>query len=130
MISGVQKVNLPAEDLVRARDFWVGAMGFELVSDAAYDDTGDPQRRWVELVPPDKRVVLVLSPPEAGQSSAAGRLSCVLFECEDIEATHRELTGRGVQFTSPPAEQFYGWSAIFTDPDGHLYVLNQRSRSE
>ena len=43
-IDHVQIVSIPVSDQDRARDFYVNALDWELVSD---NDTGD--RRWVEL---------------------------------------------------------------------------------
>jgi uncharacterized glyoxalase superfamily protein PhnB len=48
----------------------------------------------------------------------------VYFECEDVDATCRELAARGVQFDSSPADQFYLWrEAYLRDPYGNMLCL-------
>jgi predicted enzyme related to lactoylglutathione lyase len=41
------------------------------------------------------------------------------FECDDIHVTHKELRGRGVEFSEEPTEQPWGMLARFKDPDGN-----------
>lgn len=125
MITGVSKVIVPVDDPEVARQFWTETMGFELVTDQTYGP-----ERWIEVSPPDRRVVLVLSPRQPGtprHDPGNERLphSDVFFTCEDIEATHAELTGPGVKFPTPPARQHFGWWALFEDPDGTRYALGQ-----
>jgi len=57
---------------------------------------------------------------------SGGTFSNVLFDCDDILATHKELAGRGVEFAEEPSQQFWGWWATFKDPDGNTYGLGQR----
>ena len=52
--------------------------------------------------------------------------SNVWFYCEDLAATHKELSARGVEFPQPPVELFFGWWSIFSDPDGNRFVLMPR----
>ncbi len=54
-----------------------------------------------------------------------GTFSNALFTCDDIGKTHRELTARGVEFVEAPNKQFWGWWAMFKDPDGNTYGLGQ-----
>ena len=62
----------------------------------------------------------------AGDQDRIGTFSNVLFECDDIQATHKELAGRGVEFAEEPSKQLWGWWAVFKDPDGNTYGLGQR----
>jgi hypothetical protein len=41
-------------------------------------------------------------------------------------ATVRLLAARGVEFAEEPSRQFWGWWAVFKDPDGNSYGLGQR----
>jgi catechol 2,3-dioxygenase-like lactoylglutathione lyase family enzyme len=124
MISGVRSVGVFVRDQDRAREFYTETMGFELVQDVPMGE-GDGAARWIEVRPPDGRVLLVLFTPE-GQEDRIGQFSNILFECDDIRRTHEELVGRGVVFTEEPREEFWGWWAVFTDPDGNSYGLGQR----
>jgi predicted enzyme related to lactoylglutathione lyase len=48
------------------------------------------------------------------------------FACDDVEKTHRELEGRGVEFTQGPKKEAWGTFAMFEDPDGNTFVLGSR----
>jgi len=124
MITGVSKVVVPVDDQERAKEFWTTRLGFELRRDETYGD-----ERWIEVRPPDGAPVLVLNPRPSGEPrrEVADQLphSPVFFNCADIEATHRELSERGVQFPTPPQRQHFGWWSLFEDPDGTRYALGQ-----
>lgn len=48
----------------------------------------------------------------------------VYFECEDLDATCRELAERGIQFDSVPKDQPHMWrEAYLRDPDGNVLCL-------
>ena len=122
MISGVRSVGIYVGDQERAKAFWTEQMGFELVQDNPFGEG----ERWIEVQPPDKGTILVLyTPPEAKE--LVGTFSNVLFHAEDINKTHEELTERGVEFVEEPSQQFWGWWAMFKDPDGNTYGLGQSS---
>ena len=124
MISRVSKVIVPVADQQAALEFWTGPMGFDLVRDDSYGG-----ERWIEIRPPVEDLLLVLSPREADEPRRAvpDRLphSDLFFDCADIEATHAELTARGVSFAQPPARQHFGWWALFEDNEGTRYALGQ-----
>ena len=124
MITGVGKVVVPVDDQERAKEFWISRVGFEERSDESYGD-----ERWIEVAPPGGSPVLVLSPRPPGEPrrDVPEQLphSPVFFTCDDIEATHRELSERGVPFPAPPQRMHFGWWALFEDPDGTRYALGQ-----
>ena len=58
--------------------------------------------------------------------------SPLYFSCADIAVGVRDLTRRGVTFTSPPhliapMQDHDLWMAFFTDPDGHTLALMQEA---
>ena len=125
MIAGVSQVVIEVDDQEEAMRFWTEVIGFEVETDASYGD-----ERWIELAPPEGAPLVVLSPRPAGAMSpdVPDDLphSPVLFACEDIERTHRELSERGVKFTRPPTQMEFGWWALFEDGEGTRYALRQR----
>jgi len=126
MIQGVSKVVVPVGDQERAKRFWTQRMGFVVTVDEPYGE-----ERWIEVVPPDKGVVLVLAPRQPGdrRPEVPEMLphSPVFFSCDDIQQTYQELTGRGVRFPTPPVEMPFGWWSLFEDDEGTRYALQQRS---
>ena len=67
MISGVSSVIVPVDDQEKAKEFWTTTMGFDLVRDETFGD-----ERWIEVTPPDRKVLLVLSPPRTRCGQALG----------------------------------------------------------
>lgn len=127
MIHGVRKVVVPVDDQERAKEFWTNRVGFEVVQDTQYGGGN----RWLEVTPPDRGVILVLSPrgPANARREVSDQLphSDVFFACADITATHRQLTERGVRFHTPPVQMPFGWWALFEDDEGTRYALGQWS---
>jgi len=127
MIRGVRKVIVPVDDQEGAKEFWTTRVGFNVVQDAQYGGGN----RWLEVTPPDRGVILVLSPRGSGDArrEVSDQLphSDVFFTCDDIQATHGELAGRGVRFPTPPTQMPFGWWALFEDHEGTRYALGEWS---
>jgi lactoylglutathione lyase len=126
VLSSVRSVGIYVGDQDRARKFFTETLGFELLQDTPMGE-GPGAARWIEVAPPDRNVILVLFTPDE-QQDRIGTFSNVLFDCDDILATHKELAGRGVEFAEEPSQQFWGWWATFKDPDGNTYGLGQGGR--
>lgn len=126
MITGVQKIIVPVDDEVRAREFWTTKLGFNVVRDETYGE-----ERWIEVSPPNQPLVLVLSRrrPDEPRREVPDRLphSDIFFACDDIQQTYGELTERSVRFPTPPAEMDFGWWSMFEDNEGTRYALGQWS---
>jgi predicted enzyme related to lactoylglutathione lyase len=122
VILGIKFVSIPVEDQDRALAFYVGKLGFRTITDQPMG-TG---QRWIELGigAADTRLVLFTS---EGDEARIGSLFCGAFACDDVEATHRELTGRGVQFETLPTPQPWGTYAVLIDSEGNRLVLSSAS---
>ena len=120
MITKARTVGVYVSDQDRALDFYVDKLGFEKRT----DEPMGPEARWIEVAPAGAETVLVLFTPP-GQEDRIGTFSNVVFECDDIEATYRELRGRGVEFTEEPSEQPWGMWAQFKDVDSNEFGLIQ-----
>jgi predicted enzyme related to lactoylglutathione lyase len=121
MITHVKFVSIPSRDQDRALAFWTRQVGFTVLSDQPFGDT----QRWIELQVANGDTRLVLFTPE-GQEDRIGSFFNGAFACDDVEATHRQLSERGVEFDSPPQKQPWGTFATFKDPDGNQFVLSSR----
>ncbi len=118
----VSQVSLYVRDQQRALDFWSRKMGFTVTKDMAYGEN-----RWIEVEPPGGGTRLVLYKEGPGwPEPAKDRPGYVLFEDDDIQAAYERLSAAGVHFTMPPKQEQWGWSAVFTDDEGHLFHLGQR----
>lgn len=120
-----------------AYDFYVNKLGFTVRRDQMMPGGF----RWLTVSPAgqgDLEIVLMAAMPGSQMSTEmAGMLSRLVeqgvllpgvFETHDCQATYRELTARGVEFTQPPAERFYGIEAMFKDPFGNRFSLTQPKR--
>ena len=93
-----------------------------------------PQSRWTEVAPPGANTALHLYKPtpempgadtyEIAQSRI-GKDTGVLLTTDDINATYKELSARGVRFPTPPALQPWGWWATLSDPGGNSFGVRQ-----
>lgn len=120
MITHLKFAGVPCRDQETALKFWTEKVGFHVLTDQPMGD-----QRWIELGIGDAESRLVLFTPE-GHEDRIGGFFNGSFACDDVEATHRQLTARGVQFKSPPQKQPWGTYAIFIDDEGNEFVLGSR----
>lgn len=120
MITHLKFAGIPVHDQERALKFWTEIMGFRIVTDQPLG-----KQRWIELAIRASETRIVLFTPE-GQEDRIGTFFNGSFACDDVEATHRQLSERGVEFVEAPAKQPWGTFAIFKDPDGNRFVLSSR----
>ena len=121
MITHVKFVSVPTGDQDRAVAFWTSQVGFILVTDQPFNE----KQRWIELAVGDSATRLVLFTPDSQEDRIGGFFNGALA-CDDVEATPRQLSERGVPFDSPPQKQPWGTFATFRDPDGNRFVLSSR----
>jgi lactoylglutathione lyase len=120
MIAKAATVGIYVSDQDRALDFYVNTLGF----DKRTDEPMGPGARWIEVAPAGAQTVLVLYTPP-GLEDRIGTFAGVVFECDDIRATHEELRARGVEFSEEPSEQPWGMWAQFKDVDDNEFGLIQ-----
>lgn len=122
MISRIRIVTVYVSDQQRSLDFFVNALGFR----KQHDEEFGPGQRWIEVVPEGGRTAITLFPVAPSDPRLGGHVGLV-FTCDDIEATHREMAARGVRFVEPPKSQPWGAKqALFADPDDNIFVLVDR----
>ena len=125
-------------DQQEALGFYRDILGFEVNTDMPMGDSGP---RWLTVSPkgqPDLELALAeLTPgPMFDAETAEGIRSLVergafgigVFETDDIQGDYERLSGQGVEFVSPPKEQFYGTEAIVKDNSGNWFSLTERKR--
>lgn len=119
MITQVKFVGVPVSDQGRALAFYTGKLGFEV----ATDQPMGPGQRWIELRIANSATRLVLFTPP-GHEDRIGTFFNGSLACDSVEATHRQLEQRGVEFVEGPTRQPWGTFAKFKDPDGNVFVLS------
>jgi len=122
-IRRVQLFSLPVSDQDRSRDFYVGVLGFELISDVQMG----PDVRWVQVAPPGSTtsITLVTWFPTMPAGSAKG----TVLETDDLEGDIADLKGRGVPIDGEIQEMPWGRFVTFDDPDGNGIVLQATALS-
>jgi predicted enzyme related to lactoylglutathione lyase len=119
VITHVKFVGIPTADQQRSLKFYTEKMGFEVSTDQPFDD----KQRWIELRIANSPTRFVLFTPE-GHENRIGTFFNGSLACDDVTATYRQLSARGVEFVKPPEKQPWGEFAIFKDPDGNQFVLS------
>ena len=116
---GVSKVRVGVVDQEHARRFWVDKVGGEVVQDEGYGD-----ERWLEVRLPDGVVLILERHDGPDERASPGQPNTPVFlGCDDVDATWRELTGRGVSFVQEPIDMPFGRWALFGDDQGNRFPL-------
>jgi predicted enzyme related to lactoylglutathione lyase len=118
MITHVKFVGIPVRDQDAALKFYTEKLGFDVATDQPLGG-----QRWIELrIAHSATRVVLFTPP--GHEDRVGTFFNGAFACDNVEATYRQLSQRGVEFVQGPTEQPWGTFAKFKDPDGNLFVLS------
>ena len=120
MITHLKFAGIPVRDQDRALKFWTERMGFRIETDQPLG----PQR-WIELSIHSSETGIVLFTPQ-GHEDRVGTFFNGSFACDDVEATWRQLSAKGVEFLRPPKKEEWGTSAVFKDSEGNQFVLSSR----
>jgi len=121
MIKAIKFGTIPVRDQDRALAFYTKVMGYKVATDQPFDD----KQRWIELALPRGETRLVLFTPTEHESHIGG-FSHLSFTADDVEATARELSAKGVEFVQEPQKADWGTAAIFKDPDGNQFVVSSK----
>jgi catechol 2,3-dioxygenase-like lactoylglutathione lyase family enzyme len=113
----VESVSVPVNDQDRAKEFYVGTLGFELL----VDNTWREGLRWSEVAPENSATSLMLVTWSA--CMLPGMYRVIVLSTDDIRAIHEQLVARGIDFELPPTETPRGTQAMFRDPDGNALFL-------
>jgi len=133
MIQRLSHTTLYVLDQDSARDFYVNKLGFEVRMDAKMDNGF----RWLTVSPkgqPDLQIILMQvdgpnMQPEVAKTIRSllteGKINGGVLQTSDCKKTYEELKAKGVEFPSPPKEQFYGIEAIMKDDSGNWFSMTE-----
>lgn len=135
MIQRFSHITIYVLDQEAAYDFYVNKLGFDVNTDAKMDNGF----RWLTVSPkgqPDLEVALMQVAPSPMMDQETcdmlrtliqkGALGSGVLETADIQKTYADLKSKGVEFSQPPTERFYGTEALFKDNSGNWFSLSQR----
>lgn len=135
MITRLAHASIYVLDQERAKDFYVNKLGLEVKMEIPIG----PEAKWLTVAAkdqPDMEITLMpvnnneMFPAESAKKLTEliqnGTFGFGVFESVDIYATYEELQQKGVEFTKPPTEEFYGIEAMFKDDSGNWFSLVQR----
>ncbi len=139
MIQRLSHTSIYVLDQDSARDFYVNKLGFEVRDDVKMDNGF----RWLTVGPkgqPDLNLILMGTSPSPmldQETSDAlrslikkGKLGSGVFYTPDCQKTYEELKAKGVEFTLPPTERFYGIEALMKDDSGNWFSMSQTKEGQ
>jgi len=119
----LEVVVVPVTDIDRAKDFYVGKLGFHL--DADIQPT--PAMRVVHMTTPGSACSVVVGPKLVSADADLGSGASLQLVVADIEVARAQLAERGVEVspvqTLDPRDG--GKFAFFNDPDGSNWVVQE-----
>ncbi|BCJ86328.1 VOC family protein [Effusibacillus dendaii] len=118
MIKQIATVAVYVEDQQRALQFWTDKVGFEVFANHPMG----PNANWLEVGPKGAQSHLVIY-PRAMMPNWQELKASIVFECEDIQGTYRQMSDNGVEFLEEPKAMAWGTYARFKDPDGNEFLL-------
>jgi catechol 2,3-dioxygenase-like lactoylglutathione lyase family enzyme len=133
MIQRLSHTTVYVLDQDAAKDFYVNKLGFEVRMDASMDNGF----RWLTVsskAQPDLQIILMkVDGPNMQPDVAAalrdlltrGKLGGGVLQTSDCRKTYEELKAKGVEFASPPKDQFYGVEAIMKDNSGNWFSMTE-----
>jgi predicted enzyme related to lactoylglutathione lyase len=121
LVTGVDFVSLPTEDIGAAMGFYSEVLGLD--RGGLWQKEGeDPLGAEFEAGPV---TISLVAGERIGIPFQANRVPIALH-VEDVEAARRELEARGVEFAAETIDSGVCHMAHFHDPDGNALMLHHR----
>jgi uncharacterized glyoxalase superfamily protein PhnB len=126
-IRSVGAVILFVQDLERTKAFYHGRLALDVQFEDAHSVGFQVEGTAFIALQVDRAHAQLQGAPTA--TSAAAATAFFATFSDDVDALHRDLVGRGVDFFQAPADQPWGMrTAYFKDPDGHVWEIAQPIR--
>jgi predicted enzyme related to lactoylglutathione lyase len=121
LVTGVDFVSVPTQDLDRAADFYENVVGLK------------PGPRWGRPGQPavgcefeTGTVTIALIVSEAVGTEFSSHAVPIALHVDDVAAARAELESRGVTFLGDTIDSGVCHQALFRDPDGNVLDLHHR----
>ena len=118
IVTGVDFVSVPTQDLDRAVEFYGTTLGLPR---SMYK----PERNFAEFET-GTVTLSVVNPERMGIGDFRPNANHLALHVEDVEAARGELEAAGVTFQAPTMDSGVCHMAFFTDPDGNMLMLHHR----
>jgi predicted enzyme related to lactoylglutathione lyase len=118
IVTGVDFVSVPTQDLERAVEFYGTTLGLER---SVYK----PENNFAEFET-GSVTLSVLNPEKMGVGEFKPNANHLSLHVEDVAAAREELEGRGVRFHGDIFDTGVCHMAFFNDPDGNALMLHHR----
>ena len=118
IVTGVDFVSVPTQDLERAAAFYGETLGLRR---SVYR----PDRNYAEFET-GTVTLSITDPVRMGIGDFRPNANHVALHVDDIEAARGELESRGVRFHGDTFDTGVCHMAIFADPDGNALLLHHR----
>src|SRR3954464_12814581 len=118
IVTGVDFVSIPTQDLERAAEFYGTTLGLRR---SVYR----PERNFAEFET-GTVTLSVVDPERMGIGSLRPNANHGALQVEDVAAARATLEGRGVEFMGDILDTGVCHMAFFADPDGNALMLHHR----
>ena len=126
-IEYLQIISVPVSSQDRAREFYVNGLGWDLLSNEAYELGRGRQQRWPEVRPPGGQTAITLVLEDSSLKAGSGK--GMILRAAALQSTAAELAGRGVTMAQEIQETPWARYTSFQDPDGNSWMIQEpRSR--
>ncbi|NSC22122.1 VOC family protein [Streptomyces albus subsp. chlorinus] len=129
-------VSLPVADRMRAYTFYRDGLGLEAVGKLAEDGVPEPLRFVVNdgmrlmLIPTGGFGWVIGDHTVAEPGSSECVLAVPVADESDVDALVARAVRAGAGTVSAPARRPWGYAGAFTDPDGHIWLVQARTAAE
>jgi len=110
MIQSIMDMTIVVSDAKKSAQWYKENLGLEV---------RDNEGHWITVAPKGSNVLLHLCETSPLEKDNTGIAFCV----DDLDKTYREMSGKGVEFTTKPKKTEWGSYAMFKDPDGNEFWL-------
>jgi catechol 2,3-dioxygenase-like lactoylglutathione lyase family enzyme len=127
-VSFLSRATVVVDDYDSAIEFFVGALGFELVEDTASVTRDGRSKRWVEVRPPGAQTGILLARADGEEQAAVvghqtGDRVGFFLHVDDFDTAYARMLAAGVEFVGSPRIEPYGRVIVFVDVAGNRWDL-------
>jgi len=115
----LEVITVPVSDVEKAKEFYVGKLGFHEDGDWKIDG-----KRFVQLTPVGSGCSIAIG--EGVTTAKPGSIDSILLVVKDIHAVHDELVEKGVKVTDVEKMPWGAWHIYLSDPDGNKLSIQQK----